>query len=403
MAVPVPVATTTEEGEEYHVNKKTKSRAIADVWLITLPDGRPISAVEVKRYNSDSDVLSDECALGQLYDYLMQIRTFYGQVEVFGFLTDFVNWRVCWLPESAALAASSVGLDPTAPLANRLLTTTAPLPTSAKGELQSAPLIHHTDPALALTIYSAISKNLLAQVAPVPLFHSQRSYMLYMRNSWKWANHSWKENLTVTLALPSAATQKFYALRYFPASRDGKVFLAATESCHVIIVKMYYEENTSLQEQEFNLWKFLWGVEVQKIKLCGRPALVLPFCFHVLSRPDGTRYFNFDMVYWSYSEGAIFSNIDSKISCFAGICERLQQFSSVSPEQAAYDAICAMADQGYQHDDLKWSHVAVRPLLDTKKTIIGLTPVLLDLCEVSIVTADRTADAKLNMLRALGL
>jgi hypothetical protein len=66
--------------------------------------GIPVGVVEVKK--PGEDILSNGAVLGELYDYMKQIVNFYGLKEVFGILTTYEEWRICWLDnaESKKLA-----------------------------------------------------------------------------------------------------------------------------------------------------------------------------------------------------------------------------------------------------------------------------------------------------------
>jgi hypothetical protein len=73
-----------------------------DLWVLTLY-GTPIGVVEVKKPDvcvklNGKIVLEEPTVLGELYDFMFQLPNFYGVDVVFGILTTFETWRVCWLP-----------------------------------------------------------------------------------------------------------------------------------------------------------------------------------------------------------------------------------------------------------------------------------------------------------------
>ena len=53
---------------------------------------------------------------------------------------------------------------------------------------------------------------------------------------------------------------------------------------------------------------------------------------------------------------------------------------TTSPEQIAKEAISRMAEKGYEHNDLKWEHVALHPRIDK---VTSFTPILIDLADVN--------------------
>jgi len=66
-----------------------------DIYAITLL-GKPVGVVEVKK--PQQGVLDHPNVLGQLLDYLLQLRYFHGLLWSFGILTTYEEWRICWLP-----------------------------------------------------------------------------------------------------------------------------------------------------------------------------------------------------------------------------------------------------------------------------------------------------------------
>ena len=59
------------------------------------PNKEPLGIVEVKRQS----ILSDKHAFGQIYDYMLRLQSFHGLKDVFGVLTTYEEWRICWFPE----------------------------------------------------------------------------------------------------------------------------------------------------------------------------------------------------------------------------------------------------------------------------------------------------------------
>ena len=80
--------------------------------------GIPVGVIEVKK--PKSGILDNAKVLGELYDYMKQIVNFYGLKEVFGILTTYQEWRVCWMKTAAQLAQQSpfeaIDAEPRTPL-----------------------------------------------------------------------------------------------------------------------------------------------------------------------------------------------------------------------------------------------------------------------------------------------
>jgi hypothetical protein len=70
--------------------------------------------IEVKRPGmfEGKSIIENKIVLGQLYDYMLRLRSFHGLQNVFGIVTTYNEWRICWLPEADSAAyATSVSTD----------------------------------------------------------------------------------------------------------------------------------------------------------------------------------------------------------------------------------------------------------------------------------------------------
>ena len=67
-------------------------------------NGLPILVIEVKRPHTDA--LANEYVNGQLCDYMCVLRQRYGVNEVFGIITTYDEWKVCWFKDTNEFAAS---------------------------------------------------------------------------------------------------------------------------------------------------------------------------------------------------------------------------------------------------------------------------------------------------------
>ena len=80
-------------------------RLRADIWVVMKSTGLPVGVIEVKKPNKE--VLNSRRTCGQIYDYLLRLKSFYGLEHVFGIVTTYDEWRFFWLPECDHIAASS--------------------------------------------------------------------------------------------------------------------------------------------------------------------------------------------------------------------------------------------------------------------------------------------------------
>ena len=142
----------------------------ADFWVIS-SNGFPVGAIEVKKPDSeDSGEEKKKMHLGQLFDYLMRIRTFHGVRNLIGILTDFESWTICWPKDSEQLAKATNDIDP----GNAIDPTT---PESR--EIYVSQSYGAQENTLAYAIVSALRKMKSSgeRVDHVDLLSSSRSYI----------------------------------------------------------------------------------------------------------------------------------------------------------------------------------------------------------------------------------
>ena len=51
--------------------------------------------------------MENKFLFGQIFDYMMKLSSLNGMRYVFGVITDYREWRICWLNDSDAAAAST--------------------------------------------------------------------------------------------------------------------------------------------------------------------------------------------------------------------------------------------------------------------------------------------------------
>jgi hypothetical protein len=66
-----------------------------DIWIVR-ENRMPIGVVEVKKPNPK--IMQSEHVHGQIYDYMLRLRSFFGLQNVFGIVATYESWRVYWLP-----------------------------------------------------------------------------------------------------------------------------------------------------------------------------------------------------------------------------------------------------------------------------------------------------------------
>lgn len=76
--------------------------------LILLHELHPIGVIEIK--TPDHEVLDSKCVHGQIFDYMLRLKTYFGLRTVFGIVSTYKQWRVFWNEEADELANSDTSL-----------------------------------------------------------------------------------------------------------------------------------------------------------------------------------------------------------------------------------------------------------------------------------------------------
>ncbi len=76
----------------------------ADIWVVVHSTGVPVGVVDVKR--PGKGIMDSEQVHGQIYDYMMRLRSFHGLRHVFGIVSTYNQWRVYWFDGCNEIAQS---------------------------------------------------------------------------------------------------------------------------------------------------------------------------------------------------------------------------------------------------------------------------------------------------------
>ena len=379
----------------------------------------------------------------QLLMYMQQLRFTHGVQQVFGIITTYKQWRICWLPEASELASATTEPEPQSQSSstNSTLTTSSDLST-----LYGSALYEYNQPELIEVLVSTLRKMACGTVIPVTTLlptagQTGRKYGLISDEGFTWQDLPLSFRLSY-LITPTDPLDELYLLQDYGEGLDGRVWLAATASGSLTVVKMTRESVTveaPLKKQrvgeegtgegqgevdrymhmydcERELWRSVWGAESTVCRtFLNACALVMQFAFHgwLYDRPDpeaavvgSEEGINNDM---DASLGSVHAtsasiahpstdpvtagksamcNVASRVKfrspnhCLGDISptdpatynlpELIEQIDSTSllkyihnPELAAREAIRAMAEKGWKHDDLAWHHVALLPIPPT--------------------------------------
>ena len=357
----------------------------ADFWVLSL-NGFPIGAVEVKKpYCSTSAKEIHKSKIdenkkffyGQLFDYLVLARSFYGLTNMLGILTNYDEWEICWLPDSDQCALSTDlnyegnDIDPD---------------TVDNRTLHVSEVYRRSDSKrLATALCAALKKMAKNARFTVPLSLGSKSRTYIVTDDRRW---TWSKNLPQKLQLAPRyeVTSKFYLLQDFKGGADGRVWLGCDEQGHLNVLKMFVdtEEEEIRSEKlskEVERWKKLGHGTVFKTQIIGKPTIVAPFAFHF----DASQ--QLDTTWWRQTLSQSWSIIED----FDYFLAEANRFSAIEALQNCIER-CSAAN--LVHEDIEWRHVALFPTYsidENGQQQKHLTPGFIDLTRMSEVSSQTAA------------
>ena len=385
--------------------KDKRSGIRPDILIFAVVAGNvevPVGVCEVKKpsqANSDAD-LDNPHVLAQLHHYMLLFRHRYGLEECFGIVTTYSHWRVCWLPEADALAASTamVSASPDAPpTMAALLLAPDGLPTFDGGgedevatnaedaaeaedvDYKAAPieLVLH-----GARVYRAVDQDIVPMLASVLLkmLVAKRVSPSTPGVPGAFALAAAKDRRSlVPVTLPTKFCQywgpvtgpkagRFFLLQAIGSGRDGLVWIGATTGGHCYVLKFRRTperavlgdatRTSELADVEAKRWSKLWGLRAYATQLAKRAVVVMPYVAPVTDA----------------------------------------QWQQADVQAAVRAAIQTMAAKGFVHGDVERRHVGL--YRDGKG---ALRAVLFDLSDVRPREGLASADAVASMLAKLSL
>ena len=377
---------------------KYKTSLTPDLWCIMKNDFRPIFVVEFKikeieeriKNNNIKSIIEYDEVIGQIYDYLMKLKNFYGQRYVFGVITSLYEWKICWLNDTDKYAAreyvKGLGLKSSRYSQN------------SEREICSTEIYKHNDKNLSKIIISAIAKSYESPYYPVPIFSTNRNYVRLIENNWQWTRYDeiTLSKLNKNLTLNNMRNNKvgFTVLKYFKGGRYSKVRLAVADNGSFVILKEFDDDisNQSI-ETEYNCW--VYGNKIMNVyieTIVNRRTLVMPLVFTVHEK-NGKLYIPINLQIWSVENGAIPDILPENLE---KINIQLKNYNNYPDlEELCEVAIDKLATAGYRHKDLKYRHLGVYPVIRNGK-LVRVEPVLIDF---DVVDSDLTYDEAYSLMK----
>jgi len=368
-------------------NSSMESRS--DIWVVKSRSGVPISLVEVKQPGNSK--LSNSHVLGQMFDYMSNLRNSFGQCEVFGIVTTLDQWRVVWFPDTDAFAASE-DLHP--PKFEDSIVQ-FPVESTLQRSLSCSKEYSWDDALLFKLIATVLLKSMRAHYRVVPLLSSRRAYPILSTDKWHWSNISQVVLNTypnIRLTLPQLEPTHLIVLRQFHGGADGQVCLALTEDFHLVVLKKFYSADVC--KREYNMWKAAYGVDVLITKIVGSHSLIMPFVFHCIER-GGNIVFEFDMSYWGRGEESSVLDDERFNDWTTKFVDYMAESEEYTVKKALTNAVDSLSEKKLVHRDIEWRHVALMPMFDSSsgnsETVVDMKPVLIDMASVTTVETIESA------------
>jgi len=362
---------------------------------------KPVGVVKVRTPGKGA-MMSDDSVLGELYDDMMTLRCFQGLKHVYGIVTTYNEWRICWLEDTDGDAQSTDMPDmPDLPAADasgerrppfegvplwpkcadgltdisveavhgltddvmtQLTWTRAAAGLAAEPErsLFATRVIERSDKSLVTVLTSVLTKMASSPSNPAGKFvEADRNYPTYSDDQWRW------KMLTATSGgfdrWVAADVLSYALLAPLGQGSSGRAYLTLADSAICVLKRFLRPTTAESRQEELDLWRKVWDAHfVKEVSLAGEYVLVLPYI---------------------------------------KTCQGTVEDQSEYIKEATRAAVGHMAERGFQHLDLCWRHVGLCYKLGE-----GLCAVLIDLESTqALQTEDEKAEACKAMLTALGL
>ena len=169
-----------------------------DWWIIATASGRPIGVIKVKR-PSDS-IMEEDGVHGQLFDYMLKLKTYFGLQGCFGIVTTYEQWRIYWDTDAQELAESDSVEEPEdiekpfdlsslpTPNLTQKDNTDSTYYQSPKAKdprkLKASKNYEWNDKELITVLASVVLKMLACPTVAVPGLLERRAYIVLQQSSW---------------------------------------------------------------------------------------------------------------------------------------------------------------------------------------------------------------------------
>ena len=382
-----------------------------DIWVLEVQDElhHPVCAVEVKQPNEKG--LSDPHVLGQMYDYLDQLRIVHNRKDIFGILTNYHSWRVVWL-HGSSLAFDNGSEQKDNGDVNGLTEQFATVSLEGNADrmtdqdvditygrhMMGTEIFPYDHKDLLHILLSLVQRLSLIKydVNSLEMTGKKRFFKLLAPDTSSWHE---VEFPTFSLRCPHGNTTNLLLLYDYGRGADGRAWLACSKTGELIVLKFLTglsdEGATQRADEESRMWNILYEAKARALTLVCRSVVAMPFVFTTRPDPNSPRGLKF--------EATLSPKRDTSAPQFS---QDVRSLSQVQPEMMAREAVETIVSKGYIHEDVHWRHVGAMPeFSEDNCTVLSFRGVFIDLTRVSKYTSLGLTreEAKAHMLSALGL
>jgi hypothetical protein len=334
--------------------------------------GTIIGVCEVQKPSISGNDLDNDHLRTHICNYMLRLRCTYGLLAVFGIVTTYNEWKICWLHEANTIAQST--------------TITSELFSSDESIFRDFEVLFESrvftrqEPALIEALVSTLIKMSSSPLTPPTSYlhikdDDPRKFGMVNSESFCWSALP-NRIKRLSYQLCSSRVKIFFLVEDFHGGADGRVWLAITNQGKVAVIKL---SQTSLFTHESVIWQEVWGVAAWTCTLLNCHALIMPVAFHA-SLIDGQVMFHpFGSWHLPLNKETTFDHPDFDAKFDPASVNRYL----TNPFAAAKEALEKLYGKGYVHQDISWRHVALLPQAPcVEGSAWTVTPILIDCMSV---------------------
>ncbi|KAJ3392400.1 hypothetical protein HDU92_008459 [Lobulomyces angularis] len=359
---------------------------ISDITVFRAIDNNIIGVCEVKKPSKGGNDLNNYYLYCQIDCYMQELRYTYGIKYVYGIISTYNEWKICWYSNSQTISA----LDDTNKISEYISNDIDSYPYIIDNDkLYVSKVYKYNDQLITQILISCMCKMYMTHIETPKIIGNKNFKFRYIESGqdriyWKFISFT----KPFTYEMPNSKTKNFYLLKKYHGGRDGRVWLALSNNANLAVIKAPRKEKEHISKkiftQESSYWNELWNCNSYTIEILDITMIVMPYAFHCIQDDNDRVYFKSPDI-WNdigrKEEDNVFNCediLESKNKLFD--TEDLEKYFK-NPLLVAREALTVMKEKGYIHDDIQWRHVSLLPFKKSEN-IWGLKPIMIDLTRI---------------------